>query len=116
MTSSPCQPTPRWQTRWRSRSRRVTGASPSTTEESIESSGFVRLRDLAAPTVDPAGPVGELRRDALRVPSTIAVVELLKLMQQRRIHLAVVVERGATVGIVTIEDLAEELVGSIDED
>ena len=79
--------------------------------------GFVRMRDLAAPTVDPDSAVGTLLREALEVPQSISLVEMLRLMQRRRIHLAVVAdEDGGTAGIVTIEDVAEELVGSIDDD
>ncbi len=48
------------------------------------------------------------------VPETKRVAELLREMQERQIHLAVVVDEfGGTAGLVTIEDLLEELVGEI---
>lgn len=78
----------------------------------------VRLRDLVA--VGPAerdGPVGVLGAPPLVVPETKRVLDLLREMQATRNHLAVVVdEYGATAGLVTIEDIVEELVGSVSDD
>ncbi len=77
--------------------------------------GYVTLRDLMAVFVEKDLLVLE---DALRpayvVPESTRAVELLTEMRKRRLQLAVVVdEDGATSGIVTIEDLVEELVGDI---
>ena len=48
------------------------------------------------------------------MPETKKVAEMLREMQQRRVHIAVVLdEYGSTAGVVTIEDLLEELVGEI---
>jgi len=59
-------------------------------------------------------PVGELARPAHYVPETKRVAPLLREMQAEHFHLAVVVdEYGGTAGIVTLEDLLEELVGEI---
>ncbi len=59
-------------------------------------------------------PVGELCRPAHYVPETKRVAPLLREMQAEQFHLAVVVdEYGGTAGIVTLEDLIEELVGEI---
>lgn len=53
-------------------------------------------------------------RDSYFVPETKEVLDLLEEMRQRRVHLAVVVdEYGGTAGVVTIEDLVEEIVGEI---
>jgi CBS domain containing-hemolysin-like protein len=53
-------------------------------------------------------------REAFFVPETKKVSELLRDMQVRQIHIAIVLdEYGSTVGLVTIEDLLEELVGEI---
>jgi len=58
--------------------------------------------------------VRPLLRPASFVPETKRVSELLKEMQARRTHLAIVVdEYGGTAGLVTLEDLIEELVGEI---
>jgi len=59
-------------------------------------------------------PLDKLMREAFFVPETKKVAELLREMQQRRIHIAIVTdEYGTVAGLVTIEDLLEELVGEI---
>jgi len=56
-------------------------------------------------------------RKALFVPETMVVNDLFELMRQRRVHFAVVVdEYGGTAGIVTLEDLLEEIVGDIQDE
>lgn len=56
----------------------------------------------------------QMLRPALFVPETKRVSELLRELQQKKIHLAIVVdEYGSTVGLATIEDLLEEIVGEI---
>lgn len=79
--------------------------------------GFVRLRDLAEATrADPDQPVEGHVRPVLTVDTAAPVIEVLRQMQATGRHLAVVVDqRGATAGIMTIEDIVEELVGAIDE-
>lgn len=58
--------------------------------------------------------LGELARDAFFVPASISLVQLLAEFRVRRMHLGVVVdEHGGTDGIVTLEDVLEELVGEI---
>ena len=58
-----------------------------------------------------------MQRDVFYVPETKKASELLMDMQRRREHMAVVVdEYGGAVGIVTIEDIGEEIVGSIDDE
>jgi magnesium and cobalt exporter, CNNM family len=80
--------------------------------------GFVHLRDL---TLRPAGtglgPVSELARDVKRLPASKRVLAALSEMRREGHHLAVVVdEYGGTAGIVTLEDLIEELVGEIHDE
>jgi CBS domain containing-hemolysin-like protein len=59
-------------------------------------------------------PLNMLMREAYFVPETKKVSELLREMQRRRVHIAIVLdEYGSTAGLVTIEDLLEELVGEI---
>lgn len=59
-------------------------------------------------------PVGHFMRPALFVPEAKKADELLADLQARRVHMAVVVdEYGGTAGVVTLEDLVEEIVGEI---
>ena len=77
--------------------------------------GVVHIRDILAP--DAAGKarcVGELARPIAYFPGTKEVIPALTEMRRQRQHLAIVVdEYGGTAGIVTLEDLVEELVGDI---
>jgi CBS domain containing-hemolysin-like protein len=58
--------------------------------------------------------VSELLRDPIFVPETKRIAELLPEMQREQFHIAIVVdEYGGTAGLVTLEDLIEELVGEI---
>jgi putative hemolysin len=78
--------------------------------------GVVHAKDLMRAMRDRLArtPVRPLLRPASFVPETKRVSELLKEMQVRRAHLAIVVdEYGGTAGLVTLEDLIEELVGEI---
>jgi CBS domain containing-hemolysin-like protein len=59
----------------------------------------------------------KLRRDILYVPPSMRVTDLLLRMQASRIHMALVVdEYGGTDGLVTIEDLVEQVVGDINDE
>jgi CBS domain containing-hemolysin-like protein len=89
--------------------------------------GFVHVRDvlsLLAP-----GPDGEakakfsdawlsrIKRDILFVPQSMTLATLFLKMQSSRIHLALVVdEYGGTDGLVSMEDLVEQIVGAIDDE
>ena len=56
-------------------------------------------------------------RDPLFVPELMGVLELLARMRSQRIHLAIVVDEfGGTEGLVTIEDVVEEIVGDIEDE
>ena len=78
--------------------------------------GVIYAKDLL-PVLRPgatAGPAGDLAREAYFVPETKRVPELLREMQAGQIHLAIVIDEfGSTAGLVSIEDLIEELVGEI---
>jgi CBS domain containing-hemolysin-like protein len=59
----------------------------------------------------------KIKRDVLFVPELLPVPRLLRQFQNRQIHMAVVVdEYGATLGIVTLEDVLEEIVGEIEDE
>ena len=78
--------------------------------------GFVHVRDLFLPN-HPAGraaTVGDLARPVSRLPGTARVLIALSEMRRGSQHLAIVVdEYGGTDGIVTLEDLIEEVIGEI---
>jgi putative hemolysin len=80
--------------------------------------GFVHLRDLTIrPSVDGCTTVGELMREVKRLPASKRALPALSEMRREGHHLAVVVdEYGGTAGIVTLEDLIEELVGEIHDE
>ncbi|MET8282542.1 hemolysin family protein [Micromonospora sp. NPDC005174] len=80
--------------------------------------GFVHLRDvLLRPDADPCCTVGELTREVKQVPGSKRVLAALTEMRREGHHLAVVIdEYGGTAGIVTLEDLIEELVGEIHDE
>jgi CBS domain containing-hemolysin-like protein len=78
--------------------------------------GVVYAKDLMRAERDGKGdaPVTDFVRPATFVPETKKVASLLREMQAQRFHLAIVVdEYGGTAGLVTLEDLIEELVGEI---
>jgi CBS domain containing-hemolysin-like protein len=80
--------------------------------------GVVYLKDLARRSYDGDGHNGERVEDVMRaayfIPDSKPVDELLREMQTRQVHVAVVIdEYGGTAGLVTIEDILEEIVGEI---
>jgi CBS domain containing-hemolysin-like protein len=84
--------------------------------------GVLYLKDVVRRTQsgDPAAtaePVADLMRNATFVPESKPVDDLLSEMQAARTHLVIVVdEYGGTDGVVTVEDLIEELVGEISDE
>jgi CBS domain containing-hemolysin-like protein len=80
--------------------------------------GIAHVRDLiAAARRRSAAPVGEIARPAMVVPETKDLGALLREMREQHEQLAVVVdEHGAVTGIVTLEDVLEELVGDIQDE
>ena len=96
---------------------RVTGHSriPIHDGDLDEILGLVHVKDLMVDEIDSDAPLDrELIREALVVPETAPLRSVLTEMRQGRSHLAVVVdEHGSTAGIITLEDIAEELVGEI---
>jgi CBS domain containing-hemolysin-like protein len=86
--------------------------------------GMVHIKDVVHLMAYPdearaiEGPVlKKIKRDILYVPPSMRITDLLLKMQQKRIHMAVVIdEYGGTDGVVTIEDLVEEIVGDINDE
>ena len=76
--------------------------------------GIVFVKDLAALPPGAQPPLTTLMRPAYMVPESKRGAELLKEMQRRQAQTAIVVdEHGGTAGLVTVEDLLEEIVGEI---
>ncbi|HVB96825.1 MAG TPA: hemolysin family protein [Chloroflexota bacterium] len=81
--------------------------------------GILYGKDLFPLIVDNRydSPVGEFVRPAYFVPESKRADDLLRELRQQRVHIAVVVdEYGGTAGMVTIEDLLEEIVGEIQDE
>ncbi len=84
--------------------------------------GVVYLKDLARRAyehreAEQSERVCELMREAYLVPDTKRADDLLRELQTARVHLAIVVdEYGGTSGLVTIEDIVEEIVGEITDE
>lgn len=73
------------------------------------------MRVIVAGKLD--APVKEFKRDALFVPETMKIADLFDVMRSKRVHMAIVVdEYGGTAGLVTLEDLLEEIVGEIQDE
>ena len=87
------------------------------TMDNIE--GMIYVRDLLQSWAEgkEARPVSEILRDAFFVPETITAAELLKSMQANHVQIAVVIdEYGGVAGLVTVEDILEEIVGEIEDE
>ncbi len=80
--------------------------------------GIIHTKDLLEPQVDLNRiDLGTLVRPALFVPDSMPLPKLLKEFQRGRNHMAIVLdEYGGTAGIITIEDILEELVGEIQDE
>ncbi|GGZ27774.1 membrane protein [Streptomyces inusitatus] len=94
---------------------------PVTGESDDDIVGIVYLKDLARKTHVNRDSESDLLSTAMRpavfVPDTKNAGDLLREMQQKRNHVAVVIdEYGGTAGIVTIEDILEEIVGEITDE
>jgi magnesium and cobalt transporter len=80
--------------------------------------GFVHVKDVLAPVADrrPAR-LERLLRKVLYVAPSLPILDLLVQMRQARTHIAMVVDEfGGIDGLVTIEDLIEEIVGDIEDE
>ena len=80
---------------------------------------MVHIKDVFMANVDPSRDrsLTALMREPLFVPESMGVIELLARMRAERVHLAIVVDEfGGTEGLVTIEDVVEEIVGEIEDE
>ncbi len=92
---------------------------PVTGEDLDEVIGMIHIKDVFKAQKDPARPrtVEGLLRTPLFVPESMGVLDLLARMRTERVHLAIVVDEiGGTEGLVTIEDVVEEIVGEIEDE
>jgi CBS domain containing-hemolysin-like protein len=88
-------------------------------EDSIDKIiGFVHTKDLLLLSRQNNGKgINDIMRPVLYVSSSKKVMQLLRLFQKEHVQLAVVVnEFGGTVGLITLEDIIEELVGEIQDE
>lgn len=80
--------------------------------------GMIHIKDLFHAKVDgTTRKIDDLMRSPLFVPESMGVIDILGRMRAERVHLAIVVDEfGGTEGVVTIEDVVEEIVGEIEDE
>ncbi|MCR2804806.1 hemolysin family protein [Paenibacillus soyae] len=79
--------------------------------------GFVHIKDLLKASARTAESIVELTRPVTSVPDSIPISALLKLMQKKKTQIAILIdEYGGTSGLVTLEDIMEEIVGDIKDE
>ena len=81
--------------------------------------GMIHIKDVFVASRDRAidRSISSLLRTPLFVPESMGVLELLARMRAERMHLAIIVDEfGGTEGLVTIEDVVEEIVGEIEDE
>ncbi|MEM7568704.1 MAG: hemolysin family protein [Pseudomonadota bacterium] len=86
--------------------------------------GMVHIKDVVSPLTPKANgqprkqpSISSLLRSVLYVPPSMRVIDLLARMRAARVHMAIVVDEfGGTDGLVTIEDLVEQIVGDIEDE
>ena len=92
---------------------------PVTGEGLDEVIGMIHIKDVFAALANPgrARTIEGMLRTPLFVPESMGVLDLLARMRTERIHLAIVVDEfGGTEGLITIEDVVEEIVGDIEDE
>ncbi|XID93652.1 hemolysin family protein [Paenibacillaceae bacterium WGS1546] len=79
--------------------------------------GFVHIKDLLKVADNDVMDIRELMRPITTVPESMPISALLKLMQKRKSQIAILIdEYGGTSGLVTLEDIMEEIVGEIQDE
>ncbi|UHA75832.1 HlyC/CorC family transporter [Paenibacillus sp. 481] len=78
--------------------------------------GFVHIKDLVKTSPD-IMDVRDIIRPIMSVPDSMSISALLKLMQKKKMQMAILIdEYGGTAGLVTLEDIIEEIVGEIQDE
>ena len=76
--------------------------------------GVILFKDFHHEVITKGRPPSEIKKPVVLVTKTIKISKLLRTLQEKKSHMAVLVDEfGGTLGIVTIEDIIEELVGEI---
>jgi CBS domain containing-hemolysin-like protein len=81
--------------------------------------GMIHIKDVFVASRDPSRDrsLSALMRTPLFVPESMGVLDLLARMRSERMHLAIIIDEfGGTEGLVTIEDVVEEIVGDIEDE
>lgn len=80
--------------------------------------GFVHIKDLLKAVARGKSPdIRKLVREVMAIPESMPISDLLKILQKNRAQMAIVVdEYGGTAGLVTVEDILEEIVGEIQDE
>jgi len=79
--------------------------------------GLIHIKDLVPMMQDSSPDMMKIKRDLIPVPEMMPLEKLLNLFLSKHAHLAIVVDEfGGTVGMVTLEDVLEELVGDIQDE
>lgn len=90
---------------------------PVAKDDKDEIIGFVHMSDLLLADPDKEHDLREFLRPVLMVPESMEISYVLKLMQRKRSQIAVVIdEYGGTAGLITTEDILEEIVGEIHDE
>jgi CBS domain containing-hemolysin-like protein len=90
---------------------------PVALEDKDEIVGFVHITDLLTADPDEEHDLKSFLRPILNVPESMEISQVLKLMQKKRSQLAIVIdEYGGTAGLLTAEEILEEIVGEIQDE
>lgn len=79
--------------------------------------GFIHIKDLLKDTTHSLTDIRQITRPITTVPESMQISSLLKLMQKKKTQIAILIdEYGGTSGLVTLEDIMEEIVGEIQDE
>ncbi|MFF2480489.1 hemolysin family protein [Paenibacillus sp. NPDC058071] len=79
--------------------------------------GFIHIKDMLKDTTSSLTDIRQITRPITTVPESMQISLLLKLMQKRKTQIAILIdEYGGTSGLVTLEDIMEEIVGEIQDE
>ena len=79
--------------------------------------GLIHIKELLPMMRDPHPDLMKIKRELLPVPEMMPLENLLRLFLSKHVHVAIIVDEfGGTVGLVTLEDVLEELVGDIQDE